>query len=169
MEATKSRRRQPGSPPAPAQAPPQWPDPAATEPEPVRGVCTFFGCMTNHLRGAAICANTLEVPLLDTDAAVLDAIEQISSGSRSSRPRSRRPSTRCGLPATTRSERPRSVTNRVGLTPRSPGSRRRSRPVGISRPSSRPSASGSAAAVRSRRRSWRSGARRSRSGRSKTC
>jgi site-specific DNA recombinase len=35
----------------------------------------FYGCMTSHLRGAAICANTLEVPLLDTDQAVLTAIE----------------------------------------------------------------------------------------------
>jgi Recombinase zinc beta ribbon domain len=36
----------------------------------------FYGCMTRHLRGDAICANALEVRLDDADQAVLAAVER---------------------------------------------------------------------------------------------
>ena len=35
----------------------------------------FYGCMTRHLRGDAICRNRLEVPLADAEEAVLTAVE----------------------------------------------------------------------------------------------
>ncbi len=34
-----------------------------------------YGCMTYHTRGRVVCANNLEVPLLDVDTAVLTAVE----------------------------------------------------------------------------------------------
>jgi site-specific DNA recombinase len=36
----------------------------------------FYGCMTRHLRGDAVCANALEVRLDDAEAAVLAAVER---------------------------------------------------------------------------------------------
>jgi len=36
----------------------------------------FYGCMTRHLRGEAVCSNRLEVRLEDADQAVLTAIER---------------------------------------------------------------------------------------------
>ena len=36
----------------------------------------FYGCMTNHLRGAAICGNALMAPMVAADEAVLDVIAQ---------------------------------------------------------------------------------------------
>lgn len=36
----------------------------------------FYGCMTRHLRGEAICGNALEVRLADAEQAVLSAVEQ---------------------------------------------------------------------------------------------
>jgi DNA-binding XRE family transcriptional regulator len=36
----------------------------------------FYGCMTRHLRGDAVCNNALEVRLDDADEAVLTAVEK---------------------------------------------------------------------------------------------
>jgi hypothetical protein len=36
----------------------------------------FYGCMTRHLRGDAICRNALEVPLVNAELAVLDAVKR---------------------------------------------------------------------------------------------
>ena len=98
----------------------------------------FYGCMTRHLRGDAICANALEVRLDDAEAAVLAAVErdvlnvavlETSLDKAMAALRRRRP-------ATGRRRRPLCCgTNWRASTRKSPGSPERSPVAGISRPS----------------------------------